>query len=148
MGKRLPYLLLDDLCVRVEKDGTLFAEAASAPAYSLTKRLGPVLSERVAFFNHDPSADALSRVQGQVQELKSVMVDNIDRILDRGDRLELLVHRTDDLQVGSIAFKRDAHRAKRAFQWQHLRLKLAVGGGVLLLAYVVVCVVCSPTFQC
>ena len=41
----------------------------------------------------------MTQVQGQVDELKGIMVKNIDQIAARGERLELLVNRTEDLQV-------------------------------------------------
>ncbi len=38
----------------------------------------------------------------QVNEVKDVMVENIEKVLQRGERIELLVGKTDDLrnQVG------------------------------------------------
>ena len=41
----------------------------------------------------------MTHVQGQVDELRGIMVKNIDQIAARGERLELLVNRTEDLQV-------------------------------------------------
>lgn len=39
---------------------------------------------------------------GQVNEVKDVMVENIEKVLERGEKIELLVDKTDDLrnQVG------------------------------------------------
>ena len=34
----------------------------------------------------------------QVNEVKEVMVENIERVLERGEKIELLVDRTDDLR--------------------------------------------------
>ena len=38
----------------------------------------------------------------QVDEVKNIMVDNIERVLERGEKIELLVDKTDNLrfQVG------------------------------------------------
>lgn len=46
------------------------------------------------------SGSRLARVQGQVEDLKQIMVKNIDAINERGEKLELLVDRTEDLQAG------------------------------------------------
>lgn len=42
--------------------------------------------------------------QTQVNEVKDVMVENIEKVLERGERIELLVDKTDDLrsQVRSL----------------------------------------------
>ena len=41
----------------------------------------------------------------QVDEVKSIMVDNIEKVLQRGEKIELLVDKTDDLvnQVSLLA---------------------------------------------
>lgn len=35
----------------------------------------------------------------QVDEVKTIMVDNIEKVLERGERLELLVDKTDNLRT-------------------------------------------------
>ena len=48
-------------------------------------------------------AAALELHLSQVDEVKNIMVDNIERVLERGEKIELLVDKTDNLrfQVGS-----------------------------------------------
>jgi hypothetical protein len=55
-------------------------------------------------------AGTLSRVRGEVVELKNVMVDNIEKVLGRGERLELLVEKTDEMGQQAFAFKRQVGR--------------------------------------
>jgi hypothetical protein len=38
-----------------------------------------VLAERMDYWNHDPSADAINRVRGAVADVKSVMIENIEK---------------------------------------------------------------------
>lgn len=45
--------------------------------------------------NHD--IDLVSRVHGELDELKDIMVKNIDNVALRGERLELLVNKTENL---------------------------------------------------
>jgi len=40
----------------------------------------------------------VAQVRQQVEEVKSVMMDNIEQVLDRGDRIELLVDKTEELR--------------------------------------------------
>ena len=39
-----------------------------------------------------------ARTCGQVDEVKNIMVDNIERVLERGEKIELLVDKTDNLR--------------------------------------------------
>ncbi len=70
------------------------------------------------------------------------------QVLDRGERIELLVDKTDHLQSESFAFNREARVLRRRLWWKNARLLAAAGALVLLIVYVIVAVACSPTFQC
>ena len=39
-----------------------------------------VLAERMDYWNHDPGADAINRVRGAVADVKSVMIENIEKV--------------------------------------------------------------------
>lgn len=70
------------------------------------------------------------------------------QVLDRGERIELLVDKTDHLQNESFAFKREARRLKSKLWWKNTRLLVLLAVLVLIIAYIIVCFACSPTFQC
>ena len=44
------------------------------------------------------SARRVTRVYMQVDEVKNIMVDNIEKVLERGERIELLVDKTENLR--------------------------------------------------
>ena len=69
-------------------------------------------------------------------------------MLGRGERLELLVNKTDSLGEQAFHFKRQARAAARQMWWQNSRLVVIITALVLLAAYALVCAICSPTFQC
>lgn len=45
------------------------------------------------------SGDQISTLQSQVEEVKGVMTQNIDKVLERGQRLEELMEKTTDLEA-------------------------------------------------
>lgn len=91
--------------------------------------------------------DTVSRVIGEVSELREVMVENIERVLERGDRLELLVQKTDDLSDSAFVFKRGAATLKRGMWWRNIRTTFCVVLLVLFGFYVVAALLCSPSLQ-
>lgn len=70
------------------------------------------------------------------------------QVLERGERIELLVDKTDHLQSESFAFKRDARRMQQKIWWQNVRWMAALAAVVLVIIYVIVAIVCSPTLHC
>jgi len=53
------------------------------------------------------------RWAAQVDEVKHVMTENIEKVLERGERLELLVDKTDNLRTQARAALAGARCARR-----------------------------------
>ena len=70
------------------------------------------------------------------------------QVLDRGERIELLVDKTDHLQQESFVFRREARQLKNKLWWKNLRLWLIIAGVAILLLYIAIAVICSSTFHC
>ena len=45
------------------------------------------------------------RVQSEIDQVKDIMVANIDVIIERGEKLELLVDKTEHLATNSVTFR-------------------------------------------
>lgn len=45
-------------------------------------------------------------MQAQIDTVKDVMIENIDRVLERGERIELLVDKTDRLNQSAYKFEK------------------------------------------
>ena len=46
-----------------------------------------------------PDSDQLGQLQSQVNDVKDVMTQNIEKVMERGERLEDLIAQTDDLEA-------------------------------------------------
>lgn len=145
-GRRIPFAFLED--VRERYLNRFGEEVHTAPAYEHNAEFSRVLEDRMAFYSTDQRADTINRVRGEISEVKTVMIENIDKVLDRGERIELLVDKTDHLQNESFAFKREARRLKTRLWWKNIRLLAFVALLILVIAYIIVCFACSPTFHC
>lgn len=62
------------------------------------------------YFSNNPNADKVRKVQADIDDVKSIMVQNIERLLERGEKIELLVSRADVLneQAGQFKIRHDA----------------------------------------
>lgn len=50
------------------------------------------------------------------------MVENIEKILDRGDRIELLVDKTATMKDGAFHFKKQSKRLRQALWMKNAKL--------------------------
>jgi len=62
-------------------------------------RAPDLLAEPLPPAAHRPPALVRRCGQGDLNDVKQIMVENIEKVLERGERLDLLVDKTDNLQV-------------------------------------------------
>ena len=93
-----------------------------------------VLQKQMDYFNGSPREDALGRVQEQISEVKDVAMKNIERVLQRGDKIELLVDKTDRMKNTAHKFHKTSKRLKNTMWWQNVKMWLMI---ILIVAVVV-----------
>ncbi|OVA10034.1 Synaptobrevin [Macleaya cordata] len=119
-GRRIPFSYLEDIHMRFMRNYGRVAHAA--PAYAMNDEFSRVLHQQMEFFSSNTSADTLDRVRGEVGEIRTIMVDNIEKILERGDRIELLVDKTATMQDSSFHFKKQSRRLRRSLWMKNAKL--------------------------
>ncbi|VFQ71435.1 unnamed protein product [Cuscuta campestris] len=140
-GRRIPFSYLEDIKMRFIKNyGRI---ASQAPAYAMNDEFSRVLHQQMEFFSSNPSSDTLNRVREEVGELRSIMVDNIDRILERGDRIELLVDKTATMQGSSFHFRKQSNRLRRAIWMKNAKLMALMTCLILVLLYLIISSFCG-----
>jgi len=119
---RIPFLFLEDIrrrfCGKYDEDTRL-----SAIAFSLNSDFSPVLESRMDYFDGDDigEVDAISRVQNEIESVKETMVQNIENILERGEKIELLVESTDRMNQQAFVYERSTRRLERTMYWRKVR---------------------------
>lgn len=57
-----------------------------------------------------------------IVQIHTVMVDNIEKILDRGERISLLVDKTSTMQDNAFHFRKQSRRLRRALWMKNAKL--------------------------
>lgn len=71
----------------------------------------------------------------EVDEVRELMLENINKLLSRGDKLNLLVDQTDRLTTSSLVFQKRAQQIKRKMWISKTKFVLMLGGTGVLLVY-------------
>ncbi|ORX77838.1 synaptobrevin, partial [Basidiobolus meristosporus CBS 931.73] len=77
-------------------------------------------------------------VQQQVDEVVNIMQDNVNRVMERGERLDTLNNKAEDLENGALQFRRGANRVRKNMWWKNFRLKLIIIAIVVIILLVVI----------
>jgi hypothetical protein len=86
---------------------------------------------------------SVSCLQAQVDNTVRIMRENIKKVSEQGENLDLLQGKTNDLAVSSDGFCRDANKVNKRMCSKHIKSRMCLIGGVffLLLVLVVISVV-------
>lgn len=85
-------------------------------------------------------ADAQSQMQAtrlKMDQVRITMVDNIARVVERGEKLDDVIQKSDGLRISADGFRRTANRLKTKLFWQNVRAFL-IALAVSLIAIVVI----------
>ncbi|WMV36153.1 hypothetical protein MTR67_029538 [Solanum verrucosum] len=147
VGRQVPIAFLE----RVKDDFTKKyggGKAATAVANSLNKEFGPKIKDQMQYcVDHPEEINKLAKVKAQVSEVKGVMMENIEKVLDRGEKIELLVDKTENLRSQAQDFKTQGTKVRRKMWLQNMKIKLIVLGIILALILVIVLSICHG-FNC
>ncbi|KAJ3297996.1 hypothetical protein HK104_011291 [Borealophlyctis nickersoniae] len=100
------------------------------------------------FYSSNPGADKLRQVQGEIEQVKDVMVHNIEKVLERGERIEILVDKTDNLNQASFAFKKRSTALRRQMWWKNTKLMVILGAVIFFLIYFLISASCGFPGPC
>uniref|UniRef100_A0A5B7BTQ0 Vesicle-associated membrane protein 711 n=1 Tax=Davidia involucrata TaxID=16924 RepID=A0A5B7BTQ0_DAVIN len=139
-GRRIPFAFLEDIHQRFVR--TYGRAIHSAPAYAMNDEFSRVLSQQMDHYTNDPNADRLNRLKGEMSQVRNVMIENIDKVLDRGDRLELLVDKTAGFQGNAFRFKKQSRRFRNTIWWRNVKLTVMLVFLLLIIIYIVLAFVC------
>jgi vesicle-associated membrane protein 7 len=145
--KRLAFAFLDDIKRRWS---VAFANrGATAARFAMNDEFSRVLQKQMEFYaSGDPAADKLGAINKNVEEVKGIMVSNIEKVLDRQEKIELLVDKTDKLNEAGFKFKKSSTALKRQMCLKNAKITAAIVFVVLVVILIIVMSVCGAKFEC
>ena len=80
----------------------------------------------------------LEATQKQVDQVVDIMKSNVEKVLERDEKLSDLDSRADALQMESKQFETSARTLKRKMWWQNLKMWIILGVVVVVIIVIIV----------
>jgi vesicle-associated membrane protein 7 len=141
-GTRIAFSCIAD--IRNQFMGTCGNLWVTAGELELNGAFARVLRDKLDFYSHNQGADKLRDARGKVDDLRDLMKANMGKVIDRGDRIDSLVERTQDLEAQAGEFKQTSGDLRRQLWWENKKYWLicalisAIIIGVIVLIIVLV----------
>lgn len=85
--------------------------------------------------------DSVRRVQFQVDEVSSIMKENIGKIIERDGKLEDLEDKSELMSNHADDFRSSAKKMQRKMWWQNMKLRLIIGGIAVIIVFIIIIIV-------
>ena len=144
---RIPYAFLNEMKEHfTAKYGVELPQRAIA--FSMNEEFSKVIRDRMDYYNSsNVQIDNIDRVKDQIDQVKDVMVLNIEKVLERGEKIELLVDKTDRLNQQAFRFEKSSRTLRKTLWWKKFRTVACLTAVVVVLVYVIATSVCGITFS-
>jgi len=139
-GRRIPFAFLDDLKGRFKV--SYGDRGRTALAFAMNEDFSRVMKNLMEYYSN-PNSDKITKLKSDVDEVKTVMVQNIEKVLERGERIELLVDKTETLSTSALKFKKSSTALKRSMWWKNVKLIIVIIVVVLIVIYVIIALICG-----
>ena len=119
---RVAFCFLEDLCKRFRsafsKGGDAYPRLGTLNPATCSK-FNATLASRIKYFQQNvDSVDKIGKVQSQIDGVKEIMINNIEQVVARGEKIEDVVDATAHLNDAGTAFHEDAVKLRRAMWWK------------------------------
>jgi len=77
-------------------------------------------------------------LQAQIDDTVGVMRENINKVSQRGERLDSLQDKTDNLAVSAQGFRRGANRVRKQMWWKDMKMRICLIVGIIILLLLII----------
>jgi len=84
-------------------------------------------------------------IQAQIDDTVGIMRENITKVAERGERLEALQDKTDNLAVSAQGFRRGANRVRKNMWWKDMKMRIIIGAAILIIVVIIVVSIVKAT---
>jgi vesicle-associated membrane protein 7 len=145
LGQRVPFGYLVEIKKRflAEYDAQS-TDFSSLPAYGAAAFNAQLKQLMVEYGTTKAGQqDAFRNVQGDIDDVRDIMTENIERVLERGERIGLLVDKTDRLGGSARDFRVRSRGLRRKMWWKNVRLMALLVVVIVFLLYLLVGAACG-----
>jgi len=92
-----------------------------------------------------PGNAKTAAIQAQIDDTVEIMRDNITKVAERGERLDSLQDKTDNLAVSAQGFRRGANRVRKNMWWKDMKMRIIIGLAIAIIIVIIVVSIVKAT---
>ncbi|PKS09776.1 hypothetical protein jhhlp_004397 [Lomentospora prolificans] len=138
-GRRIPFGFLFEIRKRFFEAFPESSDFADMPNYGAGSFNGDMRNLMVDYgTTAGGQNDAITTAKKEIDDVRGIMTKNIEGLLERGERMDLLVDKTDRLGGSAREFRVRSRDLKRRMWWKNVKLMGLLGLVLLLIILTIV----------
>lgn len=140
MGQRVPFGFLAEIRKRfLGQYDVNRTDFAALPPYGCAAFNGKLKELMVELGSTQAGrAEAIGKAKREIDDVRGIMTENIERVLERGERIDLLVDKTDRLGGSAADFRMRSRNLRRQMWWKNVRLMALLVTVAVFLLYLLI----------
>jgi vesicle-associated membrane protein 7 len=114
-----------------------------AVGFSIKKHFIAEVTDIMIEYNKKKEDDKFAVIDKNIADVKNIMIQNIDKLLENQEKIEILVSKTDELAVNAKVFSKTSSSVKRYFLCKNIKLTLIVALILVAIIFFVVVLSCG-----
>jgi vesicle-associated membrane protein 4 len=78
------------------------------------------------------------QIQKQIDDTVGIMRENISQVAQRGERLDALQDKTENLSVSAQGFRRGANRVRKQMWWKDMKMRIIIAAVVIIILVAII----------
>ncbi|CRG86593.1 Translation initiation factor IF-2 [Talaromyces islandicus] len=137
-GRRIPFAFLLEMKRKfLSAYPPSTTEFSALPAYGCAA-YNAELRALLQQYNTAPPSDSLASARREIDSVRDIMTENIERVLERGERIDLLVDKTDRLGGSAHDFRMRSRGLRRRMWWKNVKVMVLLVVVIVFLVYLFV----------
>eukprot|EP01125_Pyxidicula_operculata_P020761 TRINITY_DN7763_c0_g1_i1.p1 TRINITY_DN7763_c0_g1~~TRINITY_DN7763_c0_g1_i1.p1 ORF type:complete len:214 (-),score=18.48 TRINITY_DN7763_c0_g1_i1:91-732(-) len=105
------------------------------------------MKKEMQFYSNQNEVDKISAIKTELEDVKGIMRENIEKVVQRGDNLAALEESTTKLEADASLFKTRATTLKRQMWYSSIKAKIIISVVVLVVLFAIVWISCGLRFE-
>lgn len=121
-------------------------QAKTALAYAMSS-FSSTLDWLMKKYDNFKLETPMIQMRQKMERVKTLMIENVNQLMERGEKIEMLVTRTNKLQQDALKYEKSAKKLKNAFWWMDVKYWIYVTVALAVLALIITFTFCGTDFS-
>ncbi|CAG9310518.1 unnamed protein product [Blepharisma stoltei] len=83
-----------------------------------------IIRAQMEYFSITP--DKISVLKDKIEKAKEIMSDNIEKVIEKGEKIEILVKKTENICTDAVSLSNKTIKMRRALYWQNFKIIIQI----------------------